>query len=498
MRQHPVGVTAADPMNKVTELTLLSALLLAAVIVPRLRPRWHVWQRVVWRLVTFTLATMLIERTVGSPVQPNYDPTRSGRLFWEQAIDAGWWLLGGRVAVGFVRLLVVLENRPRETRIVSDLLAGAIYVGTLLCIVSFAFAVPIRGLLATSGVIAIVLGLALQSSLADVFSGIAVGLEKPYKPGDLLWVEGGIEGHVIQVNWRSTQISTEDKNVAVVPNSVIAKARLVNRSAPTQIRGDTARLSLDPGAAPEQCIAALDAAVRTCRVLLSEPKPSVACVGLHGDGSSFEIGFFVASNDLLAAARTELFGQVHRHLRHAGIALAVPGTIATVPVQVPTPAQLLDRSDWFSVLDPAHRERLAGYFQPTWRQAGETLIRQGGTPEALFLLASGSVGIRRLDGERDVYRMGPGETLGAIGLITGEPYPITATALTPVKAFTISRQDIAAAMKVEPGLEAGLETLAQRGIAVLRRGITAQDDAQLEQPELFLARLRSFLRLLAA
>ena len=49
----------------------------------------------------------------------------------------------------------------------------------------------------------------------------------PYSAGDLLWVEGGIEGRVIQVNWRSTHIATINKDVAVVPNSVMAKARLV-------------------------------------------------------------------------------------------------------------------------------------------------------------------------------------------------------------------------------------------------------------------------------
>jgi len=83
-------------------------------------------------------------------------------------------------------------------------------------------------MLATSGVIAIVLGLALQSTLADVFSGIAVDLERPYKPGDLLWVEGDIEGIVVQVSWRSTQIMTRHNNIAIVPNSVIAKAIVTN------------------------------------------------------------------------------------------------------------------------------------------------------------------------------------------------------------------------------------------------------------------------------
>ncbi len=115
-------------------LPLATALLLSAALVPRLRTRWPLWVSVLARI-----------------------------------------------------LFVVLENRPRETRIVSDLFAGAIVVATLLGIVNFAFEVPIRGLLATSGVIAIVLGLALRSTLSDVFSGIAVGLERPYVPGGLLW-----------------------------------------------------------------------------------------------------------------------------------------------------------------------------------------------------------------------------------------------------------------------------------------------------------------------
>ena len=120
-----------------------------------------------------------------------------GIQIWAQVAEVGWWVLGARVAVGILRLIVVLEGRPRETQIVADLLAGAIYTATALSVVNFVFEVPIGGLIATSGVIAIVLGLALQSTLSDVFSGIAMGLEHAYKPGDSLWVEGGIEGQVV-------------------------------------------------------------------------------------------------------------------------------------------------------------------------------------------------------------------------------------------------------------------------------------------------------------
>ena len=488
---------SVEPVDPWQPLMLASLLLLVAAVIPRLRPHQPLWLRFVSGIGIFVVLTVLVQRILGSPLEPHFTATRPGQQFWEQLVEAGWWLVGARVAVGVARILVVLEHRPRETQIISDLLAGAIYVVAILAIINFAFLVPIRGLLATSGVIAIVLGLALQSTMSDVFSGIAVGLERPYKAGDLIWVEGGLEGHVIQLNWRSTHISTGDNNIAVVPNSVIAKARLVNRSAPTPVCSGSLEVRLDAGAAPERCIATLTAAIRACRVPLSEPAPSVACLGLVGDGANYEVSFSVASSAVLAAARTELATQIHRHLRFSGIALAVTGIASPPPVGIPTPGQLLEQSDLFGAIEAAQRELLAERFTAIWLEPGNTLIREGEMPEALFVVASGTVEITRTASGRPrvVHRMSPGESLGAVGLITGSPYAVTATALTPLKAFRLDKKDIAAAIDARPDLAAGLEALAQRGMAALRRETVAQADAQLTHPE-FLSRLRSFVGLL--
>jgi small-conductance mechanosensitive channel len=229
------------------------------------------WLRLVIRVTVFAVLTWLLHDAVGSPVAPAPLQSASAQV-WADLVEIGWCALGARVAVGFLRVVVVLKGRPRETQIISDLLAGAIYTATGLAVVNFVLSVPIGGLIATSGVIAIVLGLALQSTLSDVFSGIAMDLEHPYKPGDVLWVEGGIEGQVIQMSCRSTQIATLHNSVAVIPNSVIAKSRLENRSAP--VRSVTVNVSVDAGADPRRCIAALTAAAQACRIPLASPKPA--------------------------------------------------------------------------------------------------------------------------------------------------------------------------------------------------------------------------------
>ena len=479
------------------QLTLATALSLAALLLPRLGSRWPAWAHILLRLAAFVGLTVLVWRLLGSPLDPHFDEAQMSLAFWQRGVEVAWWLLAGRVAVGLARLFVVLKNRPRETRIVSDLVSGVVYVGTVLAIVAIGFSLPVRGLLATSGVIAIVLGLALQSTLSDVFSGIAVGLERPYRAGDIIWVEGGIEGRVVQVNWRSTEIGTVQNTIATVPNSVIAKARLINYSAPTVSRGVSVKIRLDARADPERCLQVLSAAVQACNLPLPEPAPGVACIGLEGDGVQYEISFSIAKSELLVAARTEIYRRVHRHLRYAGIALAVPGRQRLSSDQ-PTLATILAESDLFGAVEAGQRHRLAQHFTAVHLQSGEILMHRDEVPEALFVIASGTVEISRTEaeGEHVFHRLGPGETLGATGLITNSPSQAMAAAATPVRAYRLGHEDIASAIEAEPGLTAGLEALVSRGLDAMRRDVTARDDVQSAQPELFLAKLRQFLHLL--
>ena len=107
-----------------------------------------------------------------------------------------------------------------------------------------------KGLLATSGALAIIIGLALQSSLGDVFSGIVLNIERPYRVGDWIILDDSVQGKVIETNWRATHILTGNQDVAIVPNSVIAKSKLVNCSTPTKIHGASIRVRLEPSLTP--------------------------------------------------------------------------------------------------------------------------------------------------------------------------------------------------------------------------------------------------------
>src|SRR5262249_38100944 len=168
---------------------------------------------------------------------------------FEEAVRAvlkiAWWLWAAWFLVGFLRVFVVSERRPREGKLIQDLLAGLVYLAAVFAIIANVFGLPIQGLLATSGAVAIILGLALQSTLSDVFSGIVLNFSRPYRPGDWISIDGSTDGRVIEMNWRATHVLTGKSDLAILPNSTIAKAKIVNSSSPSGVHGMTVTVRLD-------------------------------------------------------------------------------------------------------------------------------------------------------------------------------------------------------------------------------------------------------------
>jgi len=170
---------------------------------------------------------------------------------------------------------------------------------------------PVQGLLATSGAIAIVLGLALQSTLSDVFSGIVLDMCRPYRPGDWISIEGGTDGRVIEMNWRATQVLTPKRDLAIVPNSAIAKAKIVNASSPSGIHGANVTIQLESNAPPSSGEEILEDAVLNCRLIVRSPAPTVTIKSMNGALTEFDITFFVEDLGQSANAQNELFDCVY-------------------------------------------------------------------------------------------------------------------------------------------------------------------------------------------
>lgn len=118
-------------------------------------------------------------------------------------------------------------------RLLADTTGIIVFVAAALAVLQFVYGLKVPGLVAGSGVIAIVLGLAMQDLLGNIFGGLSIYLEKPFKTGDWLLVDGQ-HARVIEVTWRSTRLITNDQVLIDVPNSHIVKNTITNYALPTR------------------------------------------------------------------------------------------------------------------------------------------------------------------------------------------------------------------------------------------------------------------------
>jgi small-conductance mechanosensitive channel/CRP-like cAMP-binding protein len=470
---------------------LLIALAIAVAILLRSRSPWL---RLASSVVSMAALTFSLLPLVGSILQPRFssDPGSFAALS-ERLFVAAWWLLFARIAVTTGQAVLRVNHRQHAAKLAADLVAGAVYLGAWIAVADLAFGVSVTGLVATSGIIAIVLGLALQSTLGDLFSGIAIGIDRPFHVGDFISIEGGIEGRVIETNWRSTRISTATNDVATVPNSVVAKSRIVNFSTPTETRTATVKVVLDPNVLPIRGVTLLHAAALNAGAPAPHPAPSVVCTELSGDGATYEISFSARIGSF-GAARSELLQQVSRHARYAGVALATQNGTPLVAVTAPDVVQLLRETHLLESLTENERTLLAARLIAHRGEAGYALFEQGGARTSLFMVATGAFEMTRDDGRGPqlVGTLGPGDYIGELALLTGAPNVATVRALTPFLVYEVGKAMIAPLLEQNPALLHSLEEGASKAQALLGRVIATQVCEVPAQNSHLLDRIRTF------
>jgi small-conductance mechanosensitive channel len=149
-----------------------------------------------------------------------------------------------------------------------------------------------------------------------------LSFSRPYRPGDWISLEGGLEGRVLELNWRATHVLTGRRDLAIVPNSTIAKSKIVNVSSPSGLHGATITVQLDTKIAPATSTEILGHAILNCRLIVATPAPTIIVKAINATYTECEITFFVDELAAAPRAQNQVFDLIFRHLAVAGIALA--------------------------------------------------------------------------------------------------------------------------------------------------------------------------------
>jgi small-conductance mechanosensitive channel len=361
-----------------------------------------------------------------------------------------WWVHLAWAVIGFVRIYLVIERKPREARLLQDLVVGVVYVAMALSILAFVFSLPVGTLIATSGLLAIVLGLALQNTLSDVFSGIALNLGRPYSLGEWIILGDGTEGRVVETDWRSTHLVTLAHNIVALPNSYLAKIAITNVSRPNASHGQSIIVRMRPTKAPAAIANVMRSALLSCNSIQQDTPPIVILKSLDSTALELELSYRVASLDRRIAASNEIFDLVYRHARFAGLRLAPP-TAHTTPdgisdAPTDTPVKFINSIPIFTTLTDAEQEMLASGASTRAYRDGEVIAEQGETLQSLMIIRTGVVVRHKsVDGspEHELDRLSPGDVIGETGLLAGMGEPAKLRALGPVSVYVINQDDLA-------------------------------------------------------
>src|SRR5207244_4614370 len=167
-------------------------------------------------------------------------------------------------------------EKKRQTPIphfLREVVGGIIFLIVLLFVLSYGYhaETQLKGLLAGSGVIAIILGFAGQGFFAGIIGGLVIQINRPYKVGD--WLQVGERcADVMEINWRSTRLRTNDAIYLDIPNNEMVSHTIVNLHYPTVVHAMQIRVAVEYKKPPSRVKDALFRAASTAAGILAEPK----------------------------------------------------------------------------------------------------------------------------------------------------------------------------------------------------------------------------------
>ncbi|MFK3973724.1 mechanosensitive ion channel domain-containing protein [Pseudomonas sp. NPDC087358] len=408
------------------------------------------------RLVLFVLFSMALLDGGLSPLYPVPIEWSVPRHVLATILTIAWWLFGARTLT--VLAIVVMEPRiGGKGHLLQDVMGAIIFLVAAVAAAGYVLDLPVKGLLATSGAVAIIFGLAVQSTLGDVFSGIVLNATKPFRVDDWIRVDD-IEGKVIEIDWRSTHLLTSEGSMAVIPNAMAAKTRIVNFSRPDHFHSVTLSIELPARLRPSLVLDSLDKALQGCRELLAQPKASAVVVKSGLRSVEYEVTGYVKSRDRRSAVRNQLFDLIHRQLastetRHDQ---SRPSTRQSAVLNTVGALRMLSDDD---------RGQLEQHMRLSAYSAKDVVLAEGVVPDALYIIESGvlSASVQRPEGWLEVGRMGPGELIGETGFVDATPTMARFCAYTDCMIYRIEKADL------EPWLQQHSELIgALAGLAKFR------------------------------
>lgn len=308
-------------------------------------------------------------------------------------------------------------------RLIRDIVMILLYAIGILLIAQYAFDFKITVVLASSAVLTVVAGFALQDILGDLFSGIALNLEESLQIGD--WVRvGEYEGRIEQSRWRSIKIRTVDNVLVLIPNQVASREAVRNFGQGTETFALRTTIGVSYKNHPDMVIQTLNGVMESINSIVETPPPRVLVTRFDDFAIIYELRFFLTDY----SKRNMVMGEINRKAWYAfkRKGIEIPFPIRDVYIKEARDdratdeeiARALKNNEVLGTIDENQLNELVANIDVMVYGVGEILIHEGETGRHFFLVLSGEVEI--IKNNRVVNTLGPNDYFGELSLFTGE------------------------------------------------------------------------------
>ena len=328
--------------------------------------------------------------------------------------------------------------------------------------------VDLAALFTTSTILGVIIGLALQDTLGNLFAGLAIQADQPFQNGDVISIPNKGSGIVENISWRGVKIRTFQNKLLVISNSVLGK-EAIEIAPRDNLNARLVNFSTIYASSPARTIHTIRDVVRQVENVSPKLRPIVRIKDFSLSGIDFEIKYWLDDyskyNETDALVRQRIWYAFQReqiefatstqiiHLekkRHESIFLETNDEIV----------ERLNEVSIFAPLSEAETQQLAEHSQVRVFAPDEQIVRQGQHGSSMFVIHRGSVVVQsKEDGVSKILRnLREGDFFGEMNLLTGEPRTATVIAVEETEVLEIDNLCLKPVLEENPEL---VETLSR-------------------------------------
>lgn len=375
------------------------------------------------------------------------------------------------IAVLFIRIAVMalfafLERTKhyRIPKLVEEITKALLYGVAVIAIIQYTLNIQVTTVLATSAIITVVIGLALQETLGNLFAGLALQMDPAYQVGH--WIRVGERmGKVEEVTWRATKLRTVNNDSIVIPNGVIAKETLMNLSYPVTAHAARMHISVSYETPPNRVDRVIKEVLSQTPNVTMEPPPEVRLSEYKDFSIDYDVKFYYKDPGLLESMLAAVRKGLWYHFRRNGVEIPFPirelyihdreERLDIKNTMLKRLSESLRKVYLFSSLDEDERLLIAEVLEEVRYASGELIIREGEAGNSFFIIDQGEVEVfvNSPSGNRkSLATLSVGDFFGEIALLTGEKRTASVQATLDVRVFRLQKDNFKSVLETRPDI----------------------------------------------